>query len=121
MSLLTPQPTEDAKTKHLNKLQSDLLVTPNGLLQMLARTHDGKGKDLFGYREIDGEPLTVQERLDVLGTDAAEFFQLTEQLRGFVNGLQPDTIASAVPEGGTLTLNSDGTATYSGDEPEAPQ
>ena len=121
MSLLTPQPTEDAKTKHLNKLQSDLLVTPNGLLQMLARTHDGKGKDLFGYREIDGEPLTVQERLDVLGTDAKEFFTLTEQLRGFVNGLQPNTIASAVPEGGTLTLNADGTATYSGDEPEAPQ
>ena len=80
----------------------------------LKQFHAEVGALIFNTYKIQGESFTVQDRLDLMGTNAATLFTEAETLREFVNSKldESEHIPTSMPKGAKLEFNEDGSATY---------
>lgn len=115
MSLLTAQPqTNDSQ--RLNRITEQLKFAPRQILEMLVNQWNHSYDSLWSTR---GD-ITVAQKLEALGTSAAELFASSEALTIFIitqcTGKRPDIISditakvNAIPAhtthaDGTITLN----------------
>ncbi len=114
MPIFTTATDAETRSNQLEALRKELLEIPDKSVAYLDASHSHAGNRIFGEYLIGEESISVQERIDLLGTDAALYFKLAEDLRTFTNGidLSDVEIKSALPEGATLKFSADGSATY---------